>query len=72
MSERQKQAAKDADFQAEEAKKKWKMAGFRPPMDFMQAKLPLGIDPAKELYNIDMEEIHKIFVRQNTVVRMKN
>ena len=68
MSERQNQGEKDAKFQAEEAKKKWKTARFRPPMDFMKAKLTLGINPAKELNNVDMEEIHKRFVTKSTLV----
>ena len=72
MSERPNQLEKDAKFQAEEAKKKWKMARFRPPMDFMKSKLTLGIDPDKELYKIDMQEIHKRFVTKNTMVRIKN
>ena len=68
VSERQTQSEKDAKFQAEEAKKKWKMDRCRPPMDFMKAKLTLGINPAKESCNIDMEEIHKRFVTKSTMV----
>ena len=61
-------AGKDAEFHAEEAKKLWKMARFRPPMDLMRAKLALGINPAKELSDINMEEVHKRFVTQSTMV----
>ena len=65
------EAVKDAQFQAAEAKKKWKMSRFRPPMDLMRAKLQLGINPALELREISMEEVHKRFVTKNTMVMIK-
>ena len=59
---------KDANFQAEEAKKKWKMARFRPPMDFMKAKLTLGFSASLDMNDIKIEEVHQRFVSKNTMV----
>ena len=69
MSYNQEEAKKDAEFRAQEAGKMWKMARFRPEMDFMKAKRTLGISLAKELYKVDMEEIFKQFVALNTMLR---
>ena len=68
MSFIQKDVEREEKFQKEEARKMWKMARFRPPMDFMKAKLTLGINPAMELSSLEMEEIHKRFVIKNTMV----
>ena len=69
MSLKQKEIERDEKFQKEEAKKKWKMAKYRPPMDFARAKLVLGINPALELPTLELEEIHKRFVLKNAMVR---
>ena len=69
MSYNQEEAKKDAEFRAQEAGKMWKMARFRPEMDFMKAKRTLGINLAKELYDLDMGEIFQRFVALNTMVR---
>ena len=38
-------------------------------MDFMKAKLLLGLNPALELREIEMDDVHKIFVTKNMMVR---
>ena len=62
------QDAKESKVHGEEAQRLWKMARFRPPMDFMRAKLALGIYPGKDITEIELDEIHKRFVTQNTRV----
>ena len=54
---------------SQEANKKLKMSRFRPHMDFMKAKLLLGLNPALELREIEMDDVHKIFVTKNMMVR---
>ena len=63
-----REAEKDAKFQTEENKKKWKMARFRPPMDFMKAKLTLGFCAALGMNDIKMEDVHKRFLTKTTMV----
>ena len=65
-----KEMESDEKFQRQEAKKMWKMARYRPPMDFLRAKLLLGVPPAVELSKLEVEEIHKRFVIKNTMVRI--